>query len=56
MPPTLWGPPPWRRRHRALWAGRTGDALADKPDPGLLELDEENVLEQARKLLERYPF
>jgi ADP-heptose:LPS heptosyltransferase len=56
MPPTLWGPPPWRRRHRALWAGRTGDALADKPDKGLLELDEHDVLDQARTLLERYPF
>ena len=21
VPPTLWGPPPERRRHRALWAG-----------------------------------
>jgi ADP-heptose:LPS heptosyltransferase len=55
-PPTLWGPPPWRRRHRALWAGRTGDALADRPDPGLLEIDQSDVLDQARKLLERYPF
>ncbi|MFC3495374.1 glycosyltransferase family 9 protein [Glycomyces rhizosphaerae] len=55
-PPTLWGPPPWRRRHRALWAGHTGDASADRPDPGLLELDEHRVLAEARSLLERYPF
>lgn len=56
MPPTLWGPPPWRRRHRALWAGRTGNALADRPDPGLLELDQSDVLHHARSLLERSPF
>lgn len=55
-PPTLWGPPPWRRRHRALWAGRTGEALAERPEPGLLELDQEQVLGEARRLLERYPF
>ncbi|HEX2145461.1 MAG TPA: glycosyltransferase family 9 protein [Glycomyces sp.] len=56
MPPTLWGPPPWRRRHRALWAGRTGDALADRPDPGLLALEAPQVLDEARSVLARYPF
>lgn len=56
LPPTLWGPPPWRRRHRALWAGRTGRDNADRPDPGLLALDEHQVLAEARSLLERYPF
>lgn len=55
-PPTLWGPPPWRRRHRALWAGRIGEAPADRPDPGLLELDEQQVLDEARGLLARSPF
>jgi len=55
-PPTLWGPPPWKRRHRALWAGRTGDPLAERPDPGLLELEAPQVLGEARRLLERYPF
>ncbi|GAA2319143.1 glycosyltransferase family 9 protein [Glycomyces scopariae] len=51
MPPTLWGPPPWRRRHRALWAGRRGDPHGEKPDPGLLELEWEDVLERARDTL-----
>jgi ADP-heptose:LPS heptosyltransferase len=55
-PPTLWGPPPWRRRHRALWAGRTGETLAERPAPGLLELSQEQVLQEARRLLDRYPF
>jgi ADP-heptose:LPS heptosyltransferase len=43
--PELWGPPPDRRhRHRALWAGRTGDPQADEPDRGLLELEVDAVL------------
>ena len=41
--PALWGPPPGRPRHRALWAGRTGDPHSDSPDPGLLELRVEDV-------------
>jgi ADP-heptose:LPS heptosyltransferase len=55
-PPTLWGPPPWRRRHRALWAGLTDDAAVDRPAAGLLELDQDQVLQESRRLLERYPF
>jgi len=46
-PPDLWGPPPERRQHRVLWAGRTGDNFADRPDPGLLELSAEQVLAAA---------
>jgi ADP-heptose:LPS heptosyltransferase len=37
-PPSEWGPPAGDRRHVALWAGRRGDPHADRPDPGLLEL------------------
>jgi ADP-heptose:LPS heptosyltransferase len=37
-PPALWGPPPERPWHRALWAGRRGDPHAAAPDPGLLEI------------------
>jgi ADP-heptose:LPS heptosyltransferase len=37
-PPALWGPPPDRPWHRALWAGTTGDPHADAPDPGLLAI------------------
>ncbi len=46
-PPALWGPPADRPQHRALWAGRTGDNFAAAPDPGLLELTVEQVLEAA---------
>jgi ADP-heptose:LPS heptosyltransferase len=45
VPPALWGPPPDRSIHRVLWAGRTGDPHADRPDPGLLELGVDQVLE-----------
>jgi uncharacterized protein YjbJ (UPF0337 family) len=43
-PPALWGPPPDRTRHVALWAGRHGDPHADAPDLGLLEITAEDVL------------
>lgn len=46
-PPALWGPPDDRPQHRALWAGRTGDNFAELPDPGLLEITVEQVLEAA---------
>ncbi|MCM6772119.1 glycosyltransferase family 9 protein [Nocardia sp. CDC159] len=43
-PPSRWGPPPDRPRHRALWAGRIGDPLADTVDPGLLLITPDRVL------------
>jgi ADP-heptose:LPS heptosyltransferase len=43
-PPALWGPPPEHRRHRALWAGRTGDPHARVPDPGLLMIRPRDVV------------
>ena len=46
-PPQLWGPPTGRPQHRVLWAGRTGDNFADRPDPGLLELAPAAVLAAA---------
>ena len=42
--PELWGPPPDRPWHRALWAGRTGDPHGDRPDPGLLEIHVSDAL------------
>ncbi|WP_263254256.1 glycosyltransferase family 9 protein [Saccharopolyspora rosea] len=42
--PALWGPPD-DPRHTALWAGRVGDTFADRPDPGLLRIDVEQVVE-----------
>jgi ADP-heptose:LPS heptosyltransferase len=44
-PPSLWGPPPERTRHRALWAGAVGDPHGSRPDPGLLRLRVPEVLE-----------
>jgi ADP-heptose:LPS heptosyltransferase len=43
--PARWGPPAHlAHRHVVLWAGRTGDAHAAEPDPGLLEVDVASVL------------
>ena len=44
-PPALWGPPPERARHRALWAGRRGDPHGTAPDPGLLQIGVVDVLD-----------
>ncbi|HEX8867830.1 MAG TPA: glycosyltransferase family 9 protein [Lentzea sp.] len=41
--PEIWGPR--RGPHRVLWRGRTGDTFADEPDPGLLEITVEEVLD-----------
>ena len=43
-PPALWGPPPDRPRHVALWAGETGDPHGTEPDPGLLRITVDDVL------------
>jgi ADP-heptose:LPS heptosyltransferase len=42
--PAEWGPPPDRPRHRVLWTGRRGDPHAHRPDPGLLEIEVDEVL------------
>jgi ADP-heptose:LPS heptosyltransferase len=43
--PAEWGPPPQRARHQVIWAGRRGDPHGLRPDPGLLEIAPEDVLE-----------
>jgi ADP-heptose:LPS heptosyltransferase len=48
--PALWGPPPDRPWHRALWAGATGNPHGIEPDPGLLRLGVEDVLEALAEL------
>ncbi|WP_214410074.1 glycosyltransferase family 9 protein [Sphaerisporangium fuscum] len=48
--PEQWGPPP-TGPHVALWAGRRDDAHAPRPDPGLLEIGAEAVLDAALGLL-----
>ncbi|MFC4533948.1 glycosyltransferase family 9 protein [Sphaerisporangium dianthi] len=48
--PAQWGPPP-TGRHVALWAGRHGDPHGNRPDPGLMEIGVEAVLDAAVNLL-----
>jgi ADP-heptose:LPS heptosyltransferase len=43
-PPALWGPPP-DPRHVALWRGAHGDPHAMEPDPGLLAIEVDDVLD-----------
>lgn len=52
MAPSLWGPPPDRPWHVALWTGRRGSPFAEEPDPGLLEITVPDVLAGARQALE----
>ncbi|WP_309240196.1 glycosyltransferase family 9 protein [Actinomadura sp. J1-007] len=49
--PGLWGPPPERREHRVLWAGRHGDPHGAAPDPGLLEICVARVADTAARAL-----
>jgi ADP-heptose:LPS heptosyltransferase len=55
MPPRLWGPPPDRAYHRAIWRGTRVDS-GDSPDPGvhpaLLAVDVDEVLDAARSALD----
>ncbi|MQA86993.1 MAG: glycosyltransferase family 9 protein [Streptosporangiales bacterium] len=55
MSPQAWGPPPGRPEHTALWAGRTGDPRADRPDPGLLEITVTDVTDAALHALTLAP-
>jgi ADP-heptose:LPS heptosyltransferase len=50
--PALWGPPPGRPRHRAIWHGGSGDPHAALPDSGLLEITVEEVLAELEALEE----
>jgi ADP-heptose:LPS heptosyltransferase len=43
--PAHWGPPPQRSIHRVLWEGRTGNPHGAEPDPGLLGIEVNAVLE-----------
>ncbi len=51
VPPAVWGPPPDRPRHRALWAGRRGDPFAPAPGAGLLAVTAADVLTAADELV-----
>jgi ADP-heptose:LPS heptosyltransferase len=45
VPPSRWGPPPDDPRHRALWHGPEGDPHGRRPDPALLRVGTEEVLD-----------
>jgi len=53
--PALWGPLD-ARRHVALWAGITGDPHGDDPDPGLMRIEVEQVLDALKSLSEHHSF
>ena len=44
-PPAEWGPPPARGRHVVLHRGGRGDPHGDEPDPGLLAITVDEVLD-----------
>jgi ADP-heptose:LPS heptosyltransferase len=48
-PPSLWGPPV-DGRHVVLWHGTRGDPHADDPDPGLLAIGVDEVLDALTRL------
>jgi ADP-heptose:LPS heptosyltransferase len=50
-PPAHWGPPANASdRHLVLWKGTTGDPHADRPDPGLLRIQPDEVIAALRRL------
>jgi ADP-heptose:LPS heptosyltransferase len=49
IPPEWWGPPP-DPKHRALWAGLTGDPHAETVHAGLLAIDVGDVLAELHRL------
>jgi ADP-heptose:LPS heptosyltransferase len=51
-PPSAWGPPADRPRHRVLWAGQKGDPHADLPHAGLLRLSPAEVIAELDQLPE----
>jgi ADP-heptose:LPS heptosyltransferase len=51
MAPVLWGPPPDRPWHVALWTGHRGSPFAEEPGPGLLEITVPDVMAAARTAL-----
>jgi len=52
MAPSLWGPPPDRPWHVALWAGERGSPFAAEPGPGLLKITTGDVMAAARRARE----
>ncbi|MFB9447285.1 glycosyltransferase family 9 protein [Dactylosporangium vinaceum] len=53
VPPRLWGPPPDRPQHVAIWRGRTaepGDTASDHPHPALLAVAVDEVVAAADRV------
>lgn len=50
-PPAWTGPPPQRPQHIALWAGHIGNPRATGPDPGLLMISVDEVVDAAERQL-----
>lgn len=50
--PEEWGPPR-RRRHQVIWKGRSGPPDGDVPDPGLLAIGVDEVLDALHRLPRR---
>ena len=55
MSPARWGPPRERARHHAIWHGRTGDPHASSPDPGLVSIGVDEVVQRLRDVLSLRP-
>ncbi|MFF9404972.1 glycosyltransferase family 9 protein [Streptomyces anandii] len=55
VPPSRWGPPPDDPRHRALWHGPEGDPHGRHPDPALLRIAPDEVLDALDALPEPPP-
>jgi ADP-heptose:LPS heptosyltransferase len=53
--PAEWGPPAELARHRAVWAGGSGDPHGERPDQGLLEIEVADVLRALDELSGREP-
>jgi ADP-heptose:LPS heptosyltransferase len=53
--PRLWGPPPGRPQHMALWAGLSGDTFAGRPHEGLLRVSVAEVIDAAERALRTMP-
>ena len=51
MSPSLWGPPPDREWHVALWSGHRGSPFAEEPGPGLLDITVPDVMAAAHAAL-----
>ncbi|MGW5901235.1 glycosyltransferase family 9 protein [Streptomyces althioticus] len=49
VPPSHWGPPP-HPRHLALWHGPEGDPHARRPDPALLRITPDDVVDALHHL------